>query len=621
MTVKARPHGIAHFEAVVQGLSERVAKARARTEQMVGPKADLGQEPAALREALEELRVHQEELSVADEALRAQLDELGQANRRALAERSRYRELFELSADGCFVTDRHGVIRDVNACGAQTLAIEARFLIGKPLAALIDIADTRTLREGLEILRTKPAVELEVRLRPRNAEPRWHLLRARSIEEGTALLWIAHDVHARHVASVALGRSHADLREITTARISELERANRDLDELLGRERRLREELESADAAKDRFIAVLSHDLRAPLNAVLGWTQLLRREPLDQNARDRALATIEQNAQAQIRLIEELLDISRISANKAQLERTTLDLTDLVRRAVDAVVTLARERGVEIDARIADDLLVVGDRRRLEQVMANLLSNALKFTAKDGHVIVVLERDGQSARITTQDTGQGIAPERVPSLFDPFHDSGDYTTSRDRLALGLYVVHRAVEMHGGSVSVHSDGVGRGARFTVLLPLALGAATPPTPAEETSPGEEALSGALPLDGVRVLVVDDEADTRELVSALLSHAGALVTTANDVATALHAFDMFAPEVVVTDLFMPGRGGLDLAREVRARNVVGAALVAISGFSAPDEVAGVLAAGFDVHIGKPVDPVELVAAISDAARTRRH
>ena len=378
---------------------------------------------------------------------------------------------------------------------------------------------------------------------------------------------------------------------------------NRDLDELLQRERRLREELASADAAKDRFIAVLSHDLRAPLNAVLGWTQLLRREPLDQSARDRALATVEQNAQAQIRLIEELLDVSRIAGNKVQLERTTLDLTGLVRRSVEAALPHATECGVDVNAVIGSGILVVGDRRRLEQAMANLLSNALKFTPRGGRVIVVLERDGQSARITAQDTGRGIAPECLPSLFDPFRQVGDHTTPRDgrsgwvpgERGLGLYVVHRAVEMHGGSVSVQSDGVGRGARFTVLLPLV--ASSPPAP----SFGHEPLS----LEGVRVLVVDDDDDSRELLSALLRQAGALVTAASDVATALPAFQTSAPAVVVTELGMRGHGSLDLMRELGARNDGGAAFVAIGGNAGQDDVERVLAAGFDVHVAKPIDP----------------
>ena len=626
MTVKAKPRGVAQFEATVRELSEQVAKARLRTARMEGATTDrdkdLPHDPTALREALEEIRVHQEELAVADEALRAQLDALGHSNLRARAERDRYQQLFDLAPDAYFVTDRLGVIRDANASGARILAIEARFLIGKPLAALIDIADTRTLREGIEMLRTKPAIELEVRLRPRNAEPHWYILKAVPIEAETALLWIAHDVHARHAASVRESPP-------TSVRIAELERVNRDLEELLQRERRLREELASADAAKDRFIAVLSHDLRAPLNAVLGWTQLLRREPLDQSARDRALATIEQNAQAQIRLIEELLDVSRIAGNKMQLERTTLDLTGLVRRSVDAVLPHATECGVDVNAVIGSGILVVGDRRRLEQAMANLLSNALKFTPRGGRVTVVLERDGQSARITAQDTGRGIAPEYLPSLFDPFRQVGDHTTPRDgrsgwvpgERGLGLYVVHRAVEMHGGSVSVQSDGVGRGARFTVLLPLVASSAPPaPSFADGARAGGPEL---LSLEGVRVLVVDDDDDSRELLAALLRQAGALVTAASDVATALHAFQTSAPAVVVTEVGMRGHGSLDLMRELGARNDGGAAFVAIGGNAGQDDVEHVLAAGFDVHVAKPIDPAELVAALVSlaGARNRAH
>jgi PAS domain S-box-containing protein len=610
MTVRVRRRGLGHFEASVREFSAALETSRSRAAELRGPTTDLAQDPEALRAALEELRVHQEELSVADEELHAQLDELALTNMRANSQRDHYRELFDLSPDGYFVTDRLAVIRDLNVAATKMVNIETRFVVGKPLAALVDLADSRVLRDAIDQLRTKETIEIEIRVRPRGGEPIWHAFKATRIESGAALLWIARDIHARHTASVALSRSQEDLRGLSTSRLAELERANRDKDELLLRERRLREELAAADAAKDRFIAVLSHDLRVPINAVVGWTQLLRREPLDHAARDRALATIERNAQTQVRLVEELLDISRVASNKLQLERTTLDLSSLVEREVGAVLPIARERGIEIDSVVTDGVVVFGDRARLEQVMANLLSNALKFTQKGGRVIVLLERDGLEARITTQDTGRGIAPEQLPLVFDPFRQTTDYTSTTDGLGFGLYIVRRAVELHGGSVAAQSEGLGRGARFTVLLPIVTSAPK----------GEGSRKAAAHLDGVQVLVVDEDDDRRELMTTILQQKGAAVTTAREAATALLAFDAAQPDVVVTDLDMTGRAALDLVRDLRARPNSAAAIVAVSGFSAPDDVERALAAGFDVHIAKPIDPSELVAAVGEVARGRR-
>jgi PAS domain S-box-containing protein len=613
---KRRQTGLAHFEATMRDFSETVSQAKARTAQIWSPTADLVvPEPDALRQALEELRSHEEELAVANEEMRAQLDELATATETAHSERDRYHELFDAAPDAYFVTDSLAVVRDVNAAAVAALAIEARFLYGKPLPALVDAADVRSLRDAIDELKATCTVAIEVRLRPRKGDPRWHALRATRIENGTAILWIARDVHERRVATDSLLRSHDGLEALASQRLRELERANRDKDDLLDRERHLRVQLEAAHVAKDHFLAVLSHDLRAPLNAVLGWTQLLRREKLDHGARERALATIERNAQAQLRLVEELLDISRIAADKVQLERTPLDLGELVRRAVDTIAPSATERGVSLAVAISEALVVVsGDRRRLEQVLTNLLSNAIKFTPSGGRVSVEVSRDPDGARLAVSDTGRGIAAELLPRVFDPFRQGADYATSREGLGLGLYIVRQAVEMHGGTVSVESKGLGQGTRFTVLLPMVAG----PGSAVPSPPSEQSLPNPDMLEGIRVLVVDDEEDARELVAATLRHRGALVITAGDYGTALHAFDVLAPDVVVSDVAMPGRGGIELVRELRSR-ATATSFVAVSGFASAAEIDRALEAGFDVHLAKPVEPIALVRAVRDSVRAR--
>jgi PAS domain-containing protein len=301
MTVKTRARGVAQFEQSVRELSETLAAAKLRTAKLGGPTPDLAQDPAVLREALEELRVHQEELAVANEELRAQLDELGAATARIHAERDRYRKLFELTPDSYFVTDDVGIIRDLNGAASRMLEAEVRFLQGKPLGVLVDAADARMLREAVSALRSKPSVDLVLRFKRRKSEPEWHTVKAIRMDDDRSILWFARSVQAEHATRVALAGANHDARVVAkSAHTADLARANRDMEEMLSRERRLRAQLERDHFAKDRFIAVLSHDLRAPLNAVVGWTQLLRREQLDAAARDRALATIERNAQAQL---------------------------------------------------------------------------------------------------------------------------------------------------------------------------------------------------------------------------------------------------------------------------------------------------------------------------------
>lgn len=256
-----------------------------------------------------------------------------------------------------------------------------------------------------------------------------------------------------------------------SARIRELERANREKAELLARERQLRARLEAAHLAKDRLLAVLSHDLRAPLNAVLGWTQLLRRERLDERARDRALATIERNARLPLALIEELLDISQLATGRVQVLRAPIDLRSLLRSAADAVAAPASRAGITLSVATPDEpLSMSGDRRRMDQVLANLLSNALESTPPGGRITLRLVGDAHVARIVVEDTGRGIGPELLVSVFQPVGVDLDYVSSNRDLGLGLYFARQAVEMHGGTVAVESEGVGRGARFTLTLPL-------------------------------------------------------------------------------------------------------------------------------------------------------
>jgi signal transduction histidine kinase len=343
----------------------------------------------------------------------------------------------------------------------------------------------------------------------------------------------------------------AELAELER-RVVALERSNRDKEELLARERQLRAQLEAAHAANDRLLSVLSHDLRTPLNAVLGWTQLLRRERLDQNARDRALATIERNAQAQLQLVEDLLDISRLGSGGAQLERVSIDLGELVERAVHLVARTAKDRGVELTTAIAHERLVLtGDRRRLERALSRLLPFAIAQTSKDGRITAVVTRarangaaDGPLdwAKIALSGTGQSIPREKAARVLDPF------LPGAERGALGgvdltLYLVRQAVELHGGRLRAEQDGL------AILLPLdASSAHRVASAAQSTAAPRGERDREEALEGIGVLVVEEEDDARELMTTILRERGAAVTAVADLATALATLHRATPDVVV-------------------------------------------------------------------------
>lgn len=390
-----------------------------------------------------------------------------------------------------------------------------------------------------------------------------------------------------------------------------LSHALRDKDDLLVREQQLRGELERAHRAKDQFIAVLSHDLRAPLNAILGWTQLLRREALDHDARARAFETIERNARLQAHLIEELLDVSRIAEDRVQLALVPLDLGGIAQHVVEGMRPRATESGIELSIVVDPHLLVIADGKRLEQVLMNLLSNALKYTPAGGSIVVEANRDGATGRLRVRDTGKGIGPELIGHVFEMYTQERDYASARSGLGLGLYIVKHLVELQDGKVMVESEGDGHGATFTVLLPLCEEPVSLPSkPRFETKDHR--------LSDLRILVVDDDEDSRELMETILRHAGADVACAGGSRSALELFGRWLPNVVVSDLAMPGVDGCELVSELRSRDA-SIATLAVSGFTANVDTDRARRAGFDVHVGKPIEADELIEAVHEAARLR--
>lgn len=396
-------------------------------------------------------------------------------------------------------------------------------------------------------------------------------------------------------------------------------------DRLLQSERQARAAAEAANLSKDEFLAMVSHELRTPLNAMLGWGRLLRSGTLDESRRARALEAIERNAQAQSQLIEDLLDVSRIVSGKLTLEVAPVDLADVVEAALDTVRPALESKSIHLKCEIQPGLpRIMGDARRLQQVAWNLLSNAVKFTPPAGEVAVRLRGEGEHLELTVADTGHGIRPSMLPFIFETFRQADTSTTrSFGGLGLGLSISRHLVELHGGSIEAHSAGEGLGATFRVLLgrqPIKVRSA-PKT--VEATPAIRTIASHADLQGLRVLVVDDEPDARELLGTILSYAGARVSS---VASADEALSLLATEpfdVLLSDIAMPLHDGYELIRRVRqlpsdsARNIPAAALTA---YARIEDRAQAMAAGYQLHVTKPVDPAELTQVVASLARIGR-
>ncbi|MBD0325097.1 MAG: PAS domain S-box protein [Pyrinomonadaceae bacterium] len=382
-------------------------------------------------------------------------------------------------------------------------------------------------------------------------------------------------------------------------------------------ERRSRAEAEVANRTKDEFLATLSHELRTPLTAMLGWTRLLRTSNLDEPTTAHALETVERNARAQAQLIEDLLDVSRIITGKVRLEVHPVELVPVIEAAVDAVRPAAEAKSIHLQTEL-DALAgaVSGDPARLQQVVWNLVSNAVKFTGRGGRIQVGLERANSQLQITVADTGEGIRPEFLPYVFDRFRQAdGSTTRTHGGLGLGLAIVRHLVELHGGTVRAESAGEGLGATFTVTLPL-LSVLTKAADDEQASAfdGDE-KQAALVLNNLRVLVVDDEHDARELLAIVLEKQGASVRAVASAEEALAAIGTLKPDVLVSDIGMPHDDGYTLMRKVRSLSAEqggSTPAIAVTAYAGDNAREMTLAAGFQTHLAKPIDPAELLKAI---------
>jgi PAS domain S-box-containing protein len=435
-------------------------------------------------------------------------------------------------------------------------------------------------------------------LRRHDGTFRWHLSRAQPLrdESGKISIWFGTNT------DITEQREFAEERE-----------------QLLAAERAARSEAERVGRMKDEFLATLSHELRTPLSAMLGWSQLLQADQSEESLNE-GLSVIERNARAQSQLIEDLLDMSRIISGKIRLDVQHVDLASVINAAVDLLKPSADAKGVRLH-RVLDSLVnpVMGDPNRLQQVVSNLLSNAIKFTPRGGNVEILLERVNSHVEVTVTDTGQGIAPEFLPHVFDRFRQADASTTRKfGGLGLGLSIVKQLVELHGGTVCAKSAGDGAGATFTVALPLAITKRHLEDRQHPTAPKFSVPTDDLriSLEGVTVLVVDDEPDARNLIERLLIERKARVLKADSAEQALKLVSTERPDILLSDIGMPQTDGYELIRSVRALPTVAGGktrAVALTAFARSEDRTRAMMAGYQVHLSKPVEPRELIVTVA--------
>ncbi|MEH2126684.1 hybrid sensor histidine kinase/response regulator [Nostoc sp.] len=514
---------------------------------------------------------------------------------------AKYRRIVDTSYEGIWMIDSETRTEFVNQRISQMLGYPAAEILGRSIFDFMDLADRTADEEKLEWFKGEESDLKEGRLRCLDGSYIWTLISARAIlnEQGECL------------GAIAM------LTDITDRKRSESER-----DRLLQLEQTARAEAEAANRIKDEFLAVLSHELRSPLNPILGWAKLLQSRKFDEESLNKALKTIERNAKLQAQLIEDLLDVSRILQGKLSLNTIPVDLVSTIEGAIETVHLAAEAKTIQIETMLDPSAgKVLGDSARLQQVFWNLLSNAVKFTETEGKVNVRLERIDAQAQITVSDTGKGIHPDFLPHVFDYFRQ-GDSTTTRrfGGLGLGLAIARHLIEMHGGRIWAESLGEEQGAMFTVRLPLIKDGAN--IRDDTNTDSSTAAFSSFPLMGLQVLVVDDNDDTRDFFSFVLEQFGAIVTAVASGYEALQALTQSKPDILLSDIGMPEMNGYMLIQQVRTleAKVGGKKMpaIALTAYAGEINQQYALRAGFQQHIVKPVAPEELLVAISNLVQS---
>jgi PAS domain S-box-containing protein len=537
------------------------------------------------------------------------------------ASEERFSKAFNLNPQPMSIRTLDGLIIDVNDGFLRLTGYTREEVIGRTAT---DLKIWTSNSDRSDVMKTlgddKSIHNVEITFRMKSGEEKVCLFSAEVITIGDEqyILAATSDITERKQAEVE--REQLLARE-KAARI-EAEQAEKLSIELLQREQTARTQAEVANRAKDQFLATISHELRTPLNAILGWARILRSGKLNEATSAQALDTIERNAKAQTQLINDILDVSRIVAGKLHLEVRPVDLAEVIEAAVDVIRPAANAKEIQLQVTLDPKAgPVSGDPDRLQQIVWNLLSNAIKFTLKGGQVQVRLVRLDSHVEISVSDTGIGINAGFLPYVFDSFRQAdSSYTRTYSGLGLGLAIVRHLVELHGGKVEAFSDGEGKGATFKVNLPLLAAREVEESPAIDRGakrPVPSAEFDWLPkLDGLRLLVVDDDSDARKLLSLMLSQSGAEVVTVASAAEAIDSIERFTPDLLISDIEMPGEDGYSLIQKVRSLDAkLGSRIpaVALTAHARAEDHRRALSAGFQSHVAKPVTANDLIEVIA--------
>jgi len=527
---------------------------------------------------------------------------------------------------------RHGVISVFHPTGTVIFRVPGTAASGQPAADDPVMRASRDHPAGVVVgplrangdpyisayqtLGAPPPAVISVSLSRADILDEWYTqLRTASVALGALTMTLSAVVLVLFRQMTARAQAENELQRLQDDEAARLRGANEQLEAALEREQRARRDAESASRLKDEFLMTLSHELRTPLTAIFGWVRMLATKALSDEERARALNAVERNARAQTRLIDDLLDVSRAISGKLRLEPRPMHVPDAVRAAIDTVAPAIQAKDIQLDLQIEPGIgPILADADRVQQIVWNLLSNAIKFTPEEGAIRVSVVQAGEGVEIVVSDSGIGIHSEFVPYVFERFRQADAGTRRRfGGLGLGLAIVRHLAELHGGSVRAESGGEGRGATFHVTLPARA--------ARRDSRTDQPVAGTMVrrqgrsrLDGIRVLVVDDEADARDLFASILRAAGAAVTTAGSAAEARGCLAADHPQVLLSDIEMPGEDGYELVGRARsARPSRTLIAIAITAYARDVDRRRALDAGFDWHLSKPIEPDDLVGVVA--------